>query len=272
VVQTIWKHYFEYFLIDTSTPTSPMNGASQPQQSARMPSHNSSDEEKSPAAAGVDDMGMPRDQQTPRVEENKAELTCMQWLVTDVLRHDLACLKERYDEVLATSLSMPPSDQTTNGFGFNPAPVLKAIRGELQRLNNMPIDYLARVIVKEMKGVGEDEDEVSATPAVQHARRRSASIQQPLSPVGNATLSPHTLNDASAGGARPVNPLDKPITSPPSLTPRKSEVLIAPPSARQLPPLSFDRFSAHIDFSMKNLFDRYYRKGYWVLFSLNLVR
>lgn len=264
LVQTIWKHYFESFLIDCSVPASPVAlMASAGTKYAQLSRHDSSEEKR------TDDLGVPH---TPRVEEN-AELTCMQWLVTDCLRHDLACLKERYDEVLATSLSMPQTEQTTNGFGFNPAPVLKAIRGELQRLNNMPLDYLARVIVKEMKGVGEDEDELSvaATPAM---RRSSASVHQSTSPAGVAMPSaPHTLNDAAATLAPPSsNPLDKPVAPPgPSLTPRKSDILIAPPSARQLPPLSFDRFSAHFDFALKNLFDRYYRKGYWVLFSLNLV-
>lgn len=269
-------------------------------------------------------------------DEDRIEIACMQRLLTDILRHDLACLKERYDEVLAASLAMPPEeDDAAVGWGggrrrpaepaaanggpnaagpvsfatFDPAPVLRALRGDLQRLNNMPIDYLARVALREMKG-GSEEDLAAGGGAAAEARKGSLSLQRQHSALLNAPNS-----GAPASGAE-LSPLDRPalpalppasvaVRSPSSrawvgtsadavatpapapgtgLSSTRSPLLLTSPSsfgtgarspsaaaAAPLPPLSFELFASAVDFTLRNLLDRFYRKGWWILFSLNLV-
>lgn len=259
VVSTIWKHYFHQSLSCASSASVSSGvgvglSACESRPIDRTASLNRDSEPDPPR---------PR---TPSVEDDARELMCAQWLVTDVLRHDLACLKERHDEVLSAQHTR--SGEHGGTFSRNLEPVMTAIREEVQRLNHMPIEYLARMLLREMKEDSADNDDLRG--ASLHDQRRSSGS---IAPIQSPPPPPPQLNTILVPDSPTLlNPLDKLIaaTAHPSPRSHPGTDLPPPPSAR-LSPLTPARFASHIDAAMKSVFDRYYRKGFWLLFWLNLA-
>lgn len=215
---------------------------------------------------------------------DQLEQRCMYHFVLDVLRFDLRVLRERYSSV-ASSYSAHEMSMEHNA-------ILATIKSELCRLSNLPLEHIAKKILSEVKSLvakdleKERESHVEQQPHVSpldhdltqynvfpsanqptlshchiHTADSHATPAHPLSPELSHKDSPsHSFSSSSTGSQSSIS------SSVHHATPHIHSSINS--SALHL---TFNMFHSYIDHAMRNVFDKYHRKGYWLLFSINLM-